>query len=79
MLPVLREIVEILFGKGLLKVLFATETFAVGINMPTKTVVFTSYEKPSDGGGTRMLRTDEYLQMAGRAGRRGKDTEGWVF
>lgn len=79
MLPVLREIVEILFGKGLLKVLFATETFAVGINMPTKTVVFTSYEKPDDSGGRRMLRTDEYLQMAGRAGRRGKDTEGWVF
>lgn len=79
MLPVLREIVEILFGKGLLKVLFATETFAVGINMPTKTVVFTSYEKPDDHGGRRMLRTDEYLQMAGRAGRRGKDTEGWVF
>lgn len=78
MLPVLREIVEILFGRGLLKLLFATETFAVGLNMPTKTVVFTSFTKPADGGH-RMLRTDEYLQMAGRAGRRGKDTKGWVF
>lgn len=59
MLPVLREIVELLFGRGLLKLLFATETFAVGLNMPTKTVVFTSYTKPDDGGGHRMLRTDE--------------------
>ena len=78
LVPILREIVEILFGKGLIKVLFATETFAVGINMPTKTVVFTDLEKYTDGG-RRLLTTDEYLQMAGRAGRRGKDTEGHVF
>ena len=78
LLPILREIVEILFGKGLIKCLFATETFAVGINMPTKTVVFLDLEKYTDGG-QRLLHTDEYIQMAGRAGRRGKDTIGHVF
>ena len=80
LLPMLREMVEILFGKGLIKCLFATETFAVGINMPTKTVVFLDLEKYSDEcEGLRPLRTDEYIQMAGRAGRRGKDTMGYVF
>ena len=78
LVPILREIVEIMFGKGLIKVLFATETFAVGINMPTKTVVFTDVEK-FDNRGKRLLTTDEYLQMAGRAGRRGKDMVGHVF
>ena len=84
LLPVLKEIVEILFAKGFVKLLFATETFAVGINMPTKTVVFTGYRK-YDGeglhgtGGQRMLKTDEYIQMAGRAGRRGKDDKGLVL
>jgi len=79
-LPILREMIEILFGKGLLKILFATETFAVGINMPTKSVVFLDVKKFSDEGqGLRLLRTDEYTQMAGRAGRRGKDTVGHVF
>ena len=80
LLPLLKEIIEILFAKGLVKVLFATETFAVGINMPTKTVVFTGYEKYDDDvRGLRILHTDEYIQMAGRAGRRGKDTEGLVL
>jgi hypothetical protein len=80
LLPVLKEIVEILFGRGYIKLLFATETFAVGINMPTKTVVFTSYRKYDDlSNGMRMLRTDEYIQMAGRAGRRGKDDKGIVY
>jgi superfamily II RNA helicase len=78
LLPMLKEIVEILFVKGLIKVLFATETFAVGLNMPTKTVIFTSLKK-YDERGMRLLRTDEYTQMAGRAGRRGKDTEGLVI
>ena len=77
MLPILKEIVEILFDKGFVKVLFATETFAVGINMPTKSVVFTSYRKV--GETNRMLRTSEYIQMAGRAGRRGKDDKGIVI
>jgi len=80
LLPILREMVELLFGKGLVKCLFATETFAVGINMPTKTVVFLDLEKFSDESqGLRLLRTDEYIQMAGRAGRRGKDEKGYVF
>ena len=80
LLPILREMVELLFGKGLIKCLFATETFAVGINMPTKTVVFLDLEKYSDENqGLRLLRTDEYIQMAGRAGRRGKDDKGYVF
>jgi len=78
LLPMLKEIVEILFVKGLIKVLFATETFAVGLNMPTKTVIFSSLKK-FDEKGMRLLRTDEYTQMAGRAGRRGKDTEGLVI
>ncbi len=77
LLPFMKEILEILFSKGLVKVLFATETFAVGINMPTKTVVFTALEKFTDGG-IRPLTTSEYLQMAGRAGRRGKDDKGLV-
>jgi superfamily II RNA helicase len=80
LLPVLKEIVEILFGRGLIKVLFATETFAVGINMPTKTVVFTSYRKYDDlSDKFRMLTPSEYTQMAGRAGRRGKDDKGIVM
>lgn len=77
-LTVLREMVEILFDKGYIKLLFATETFAVGINMPTKTVIFTSLEK-FDGTGLRHLLPYEYSQMAGRAGRRGIDTRGTVI
>ena len=79
LLPVLKEIIEILFDKGFIKVLFATETFAVGINMPTKTVVFTSYRKFDGKGKMRMLTPSEYTQMAGRAGRRGKDDVGIVI
>ena len=77
-LPLLKEIVELLFAKGLIRVLFATETFAVGLNLPARTVVFTDLRKPS-AGGLRPLRADEYIQMAGRAGRRGKDTKGIVL
>jgi len=80
LIPMLKEIVELLFGKGLIKVLFATETFAVGINMPTKTAVFVGLKKyDEERGGMRMLTTAEYLQMAGRAGRRGLDTMGTVI
>jgi len=79
LLPILKEVVELLFGRGFVKLLFATETFAVGLNMPTKTVVFTSLKKYGDGEGMRLLRTDEYTQMAGRAGRRGKDDKGLVL
>lgn len=77
-LPVIREMIEILFGKGYIKVLLATETFAVGINMPTKAVVFTSLTK-FDGTSHRLLHSHEYTQMAGRAGRRGIDTKGYVI
>ena len=77
--PLLKEIVEILFTRGYVKVLFATETFSVGLNMPTKTVVFLELEKWCDNGQKRLLRPDEYIQMAGRAGRRGLDTQGLVL
>lgn len=79
-IPILKEIIEILFTKGYVKLLFATETFAVGLNMPTKTVVFLGVKKYDDiTDSFRVLRTDEYIQMAGRAGRRGKDKEGTVI
>ena len=79
-LPVLKEAIEILFSKGFIKLLYCTETFAVGINMPTKTVIFTGLSKYDDSiDGMRLLRTDEYIQMAGRAGRRGKDIMGQVI
>lgn len=77
-MPILREMVEILFAKGYIKLLFATETFAVGINMPTKTVLFTSHMK-FDGNGNRYLYSHEFTQMSGRAGRRGIDTVGHVI
>ena len=75
LLSTLKELVEDLFSRGLVKVLFATETFAVGINMPAKTVVFDSLEK-FDGINFRYLNSKEYFQLAGRAGRRGIDKEG---
>jgi len=80
LIPLLKEIIEILFGEGYIKILFATETFAVGVNMPTKTCVFTSFSK-YDGyiNNLRTLETAEYKQMAGRAGRRGLDTVGHVI
>jgi superfamily II RNA helicase len=77
-IPVLREIVEIMFSKGYVKMLFATETFAVGVNMPTKTVLFTDIQKFAESQ-FRFLHPHEYTQMAGRAGRRGLDKVGHVF
>ena len=80
LLPILKEIIELLFAKGFIKVMFCTETFAVGINMPTKTVVFLDFKKYDETAqGLRVLATDEYIQMAGRAGRRGLDAEGLVL
>ena len=80
LVPMLKEIIEILFSKGFIKVLFATETFAVGINMPTKTAVFVGVKKYDEQcQDMRVLTTAEYLQMAGRAGRRGLDTMGTVI
>lgn len=78
MLPILKEVVEILFAKALVKVLFATETFAMGLNLPTRTVVFSGFRK-HDGRAFRDLLPGEYTQMAGRAGRRGLDTVGTVI
>ena len=75
LLPALKEVVEELFGQGLISVLYATETFAVGINMPAKTVCFHALEK-FDGMNFRFLNSKEYFQLAGRAGRRGIDKEG---
>ena len=72
------EVVEILFSKGVVKVLFATETFAMGVNMPAKSVVFSGIRK-FDSHNFRNLLPGEYTQMAGRAGRRGLDTTGTVI
>lgn len=74
-LPVLKEIVELLYAKGYIKLLFATETFSIGVNMPTKTVIFTDVNK-FDGTNNRILYSHEMQQMSGRAGRRGIDTIG---
>lgn len=76
-LPILKEVVELLFQKGYVKILFATETFAMGVNMPARCVVFDSIMK-HDGTERRLLNPGEYTQMAGRAGRRGLDSTGTV-
>ncbi|KAA1477052.1 antiviral helicase [Dentipellis sp. KUC8613] len=78
LLPILKEVIEILFQEGLIKVLFATETFSIGLNMPAKTVVFTAARK-FDGSQFRDLSSGEYIQMSGRAGRRGLDDRGVVI
>lgn len=78
LLPILKETIEILFQEGLIKVLFATETFSIGLNMPAKTVVFTSVRK-FDGVDLRWVTPSEFVQMSGRAGRRGLDDRGIVI
>lgn len=78
LLPIIREIVEILFQESLIKVLFATETFSIGLNMPAKTVIFTALRK-FDGNERRLLTSGEFIQMSGRAGRRGLDKKGEVI
>ena len=77
MIPILREIVELMISKKYIKMLFATESFAIGLDCPIRTAVFTSLTK-FDGNGERFLMSHEYTQMAGRAGRRGIDTVGHV-
>ncbi|MBW2983316.1 DEAD/DEAH box helicase [Candidatus Woesearchaeota archaeon] len=77
LLPQHKEAVEELFAEGLVQVLFATETFSVGINMPAKTVIFNGLRK-FDGRSFRLINSKEYFQLAGRAGRRGIDTVGYV-
>lgn len=79
LLPIVKEMVEMLFGTGVIKMLFATETFAMGVNMPTRTVVFDSTQKFDGSKSRRDLLPGEYIQMSGRAGRRGLDTVGTVI
>jgi superfamily II RNA helicase len=76
-LPLWKGLVEELFQAGLIKVVFATETLAAGINMPARTTVISSLSKRTDSGH-RLLTSSEFLQMAGRAGRRGMDRQGHV-
>jgi len=78
MLPTLKEVIEQLFTSRLIKVIFTTETFALGINMPARTVIFDELQK-FYGTGFKNLTTRDFYQMAGRAGRRGMDKEGFVY
>ena len=78
LLPILKECIEILYSKGLIKILFATTSFSIGLNMPTRTVVFTDITK-FNNGKKEILSSSEYLQMCGRAGRRGIDDKGYIF
>jgi len=78
MLPTLKEAIERLFTSRLLKVIFTTETFALGINMPSRSVMFDDLRK-FYGRYVRNLKTRDFYQMAGRAGRRGIDTQGFVY
>ncbi|KAH9661749.1 DExH-box ATP-dependent RNA helicase DExH11 [Citrus sinensis] len=77
LLPIVKEVIEMLFCRGVVKVLFSTETFAMGVNAPARTVVFDNLRK-FDGREFRQLLPGEYTQMAGRAGRRGLDKIGTV-
>jgi len=78
LLPTLKEIIEQLFATGLIKLIFTTETFALGINMPARTVTFDALSK-FYGRGHGYLKTRDFYQMAGRSGRRGIDKEGTVI
>ncbi len=78
MLPSLKEVIERLFTSRLIKVIFTTETFALGINMPARCVVFDELEK-FYGTGFFFLTNRDFYQMAGRAGRRGMDEKGYVY
>jgi superfamily II RNA helicase len=77
-MPILREMTELLFSRGFIKILFCTETMSVGINLPVKTTIFTDVNK-YNGDVMRMLYSHEYTQAAGRAGRLGLDTVGHVI
>jgi ATP-dependent RNA helicase HelY len=76
LVPAFKETVEELFEAGLLKVVFATETLALGINMPARTVVLESLSK-FNGESHELMRPGDYTQLTGRAGRRGIDVEGY--
>jgi superfamily II RNA helicase len=75
MVPAFREVVEACFERNLLAVVFATETLALGVNMPARSVALERFSKFSDAG-RRFLTSGEFSQMTGRAGRRGLDDEG---
>nr|WP_255633320.1 DEAD/DEAH box helicase [Demequina sp. TTPB684] len=75
LIPLFKEVVEELFAAGLIKVVYATETLALGINMPARSVVLEKLVK-WDGQGHKDLTAGEYTQLTGRAGRRGIDVEG---
>ncbi|MBU1106996.1 MAG: DEAD/DEAH box helicase [Candidatus Riflebacteria bacterium] len=77
LLPQLKELVEVLFAERILKVLFVTETFAVGVNMPARSVAYDALKK-YDGRSFRPMQSLEFTQISGRAGRRGIDKTGWV-
>lgn len=78
LMPILREMTELLFARGFIKILFCTETMSVGINLPVKTTIFTDINK-FNGDIVRTLYSHEYTQAAGRAGRLGLDTVGHVI
>lgn len=78
MLPTMKEVVERCFTSRLVKLIVTTETFALGINMPARSVVLDALSKRSDSG-FQLLRRREFLQMSGRAGRRGMDQAGFVY
>jgi superfamily II RNA helicase len=78
MMSILREIVEILFARGMIKMLFCTTSVAIGLNLPVKTAIFTDINK-HDGDNLTTLQGHEYTQAAGRAGRLGLDTVGHVI
>jgi superfamily II RNA helicase len=78
MLPTMKEVIERCFTSRLMKLIVTTETFALGVNMPARSVILDSLQKRSDDG-FQTLRRREFLQMAGRAGRRGMDKEGFVY
>lgn len=78
LIPILREMTEMLFARGFIKILFCTETMSVGINLPVKTTIFTDICK-FNGENMRFLHSHEYTQAAGRAGRLGLDKVGHVI
>ena len=78
MIPTMKEVVERMFTSGFIKLVFATETFALGINMPARSVIFDDIRK-FDGVSFRYMKTRDYYQMAGRAGRRGMDVKGFSY
>ncbi len=78
MLPTMKEVIERCFTSRLIKVIVTTETFALGVNMPARSVVLDTLKKRADSG-FELLRKRQFQQMAGRAGRRGMDTEGTAY